>query len=54
MIPFSVGFKLLYGEAETGYTYGIMLNSAHRVLSMDAGNIFNMTYFVYFVRKAMI
>lgn len=53
MLPFSVGFKLLYGEAETGYTYGIVLNSAHRILSIDAGNIFNMTYFVYFVRKAM-
>lgn len=36
MIPFSVGFKLLYGEAETGYTYGVILNSAHRMLNIDA------------------
>ena len=36
MIPFSVGFKLVYGESDTGYTYGIILNSAHRMLSIDA------------------
>lgn len=36
MIPFSEGFKLLYGEAETGYTYGIILNSSHRMLNIDA------------------
>ena len=53
MIPYSVGFSLLYGEAETGYPYGIILNSSHRVLSIDAVNIFNFTYFVYFLRKAM-
>lgn len=53
MIPFSVGFKLVYGESDTGYTYGIILNSAHRMLSIDAENIFNFTYFVYSIRKAM-
>ena len=42
-----------YGEAETGYTYGIMLNSSHRLLNIDADNIFNFTYFVYWLRKAM-
>ena len=53
MIPFSVGFKLLHGEKDTCYTYGIMINSAHRLLIIDAQDIFNFTYFVYFIRKAM-
>ena len=53
MIPYSVGFRLFYGQAETGYTYGIVLNSSHRILSIDAGDIFNLTYFVYWLRKAM-
>lgn len=30
-----------------------MINSDHRILNVDAGNIFRMTYFVYFIRKAM-
>lgn len=53
MLQYSVSFSLQYGEAETGYTYGIVVNSAHRVLSLDAVNIFNLTYFVYFLKKAM-
>lgn len=53
MIPFSVGFKILYGEKDTCYTYGIMINSAHRLLIIDAEDIFNFIYFVYFISKAM-
>ena len=53
MIPFSVGFSLLHGESQTGYTYGIVINSSHRVLSVDASNIYNLTYFVYSLRKAI-
>jgi hypothetical protein len=53
MITFSDGFSLLYGDAETGSTYGIIVKGSHRVLSLDAGDIFRMTYFVYACRKAM-
>lgn len=31
----------------------MILNSAHRMLNIDTENIFDMTYFVYFTRKAM-
>ena len=53
MIQYSASFSLQYGEAETGYTYGIVINSAHRILSIDSLNIFNLIYFVYFLKKAM-
>lgn len=31
----------------------MILNSAHRMLNIEAEDIFNMTYFVYWTRKAM-
>jgi hypothetical protein len=53
MIPFTVGFTLQYGEVSTGEIYGVTLNSVQRVLYIKAYNIFDMVYFVYFIKKAM-
>ncbi len=36
IILFNQSFSLLHGEIKTGYTYGIVLNSSHRVLQIDA------------------
>lgn len=49
---FTTTFSFLYGQASTGYPYGIILNSSHRVLHIDAQDVFTLAYFVHFLGKA--
>lgn len=36
MLLFNESFSLSHGEIKTGYTYGLILNSSHRILQVDA------------------
>ena len=48
-IMFSSTFSFLYGEAATGFAYGLVINSSQRILSLDARNIFNLVQMVRFL-----
>lgn len=48
-LMFSSTFSFLYGEAATGYPYGIVINSSQRILNLDARNIFNLVLVVRFL-----
>jgi hypothetical protein len=50
---FSTTFSFIYGPEATGYSYGIIINSSHRVLQMEAKNIFDMVLFLFFLTKAI-
>lgn len=48
-IMFSSTFSFLYGQAATGFHYGLVINSSQRILSLDAHNLFNLVHMVRFL-----
>ena len=50
---FSSTFSFCCG-ASTGYQYGVLINSSHRTLQIDAEDVFTFAYFVHFLSKAIL
>ncbi len=54
ILPFNHNFSVSYGEISTGYTYGVIIKSCHRVLYMDAVTLKPLVYFVSSLKAAMV
>lgn len=50
---FSTTFGFACGEAATGYRYGVLVNSSHRALQLDAEDVYTLGLFVHFLSKAI-
>jgi phospholipase D1/2 len=50
---FSTTFGFVCGEAATGYAFGVLVNSSHRALQLDAEDVFTLGLFVHFLAKAV-
>jgi hypothetical protein len=50
---YSTTFGFTCGEAATGYPYGVLVNSSHRALQLDAGDVFTLGLFVHYLSKAV-
>jgi hypothetical protein len=50
---FSTTFSFSCGEASAGYQYGILINSSHRALQLDAEDIFTFGLFAHFLSQAI-
>ena len=50
---FSTTFGFTCGQAATGYPYGVLVNSSHRALQLDAGDVFTLGLFVHYLSKAV-
>lgn len=44
---------MLYGEAMTGYTYGVIINSSQIVILLDCKHVLAMGLFLHFLKLAM-
>lgn len=53
MIPFSFHFSIVYGLGDTGFKYGIILNSCQRNLQLIAEDLFQFVMFIHAVKKSL-
>jgi phospholipase D1/2 len=53
MIPFSFHFSIEYGMRNTGYKFGIVLNSCQRNLQLLTDDMYTFVLFIYSIKKSL-